>query len=225
MPAFISEPMFKHIKKICLSHILRSFQFRMFWRNRYVHRPCLLFRKTEGENSLTCCNDAFNSQLTKSETWIGRGSLPTIMTEPATSIISSSALQSISGDSALEKIVSEESVLDELRNLSRDLRAIRLQMDSHFRGSKKSQDWQMIGTVIDRLLFGLYIIFMTVTFITIICIWTWNNASVAWHYVLKICPLWCHQEPKHPSYSLVAAPPAGAPVVFIETCGRYNRTV
>lgn len=101
------------------------------------------------------------------------------MTEPATSIISSSALQNILGDSAPEKMVCEESILDELRNLSRDLRAIRLQMDNHFRGSKKSQDWQMIGIVIDRLLFGLYIIFMTITFITIICIWTWNNSSVA----------------------------------------------
>lgn len=98
--------------------------------------------------------------------------------EPTTSIISSSALQSISADSALEKMGCEEKVLNELRNLSRDLRAIRLQMDSHFSGSKKSQDWQMVGTVIDRLLFGLYIIFMTVTFITIICIWTWNNSSV-----------------------------------------------
>lgn len=82
------------------------------------------------------------------------------------------------GDSAPEKKVSQESVVDELRNLSRDLRAIRLQVDSHFQGSKKSQDWQMIGIVIDRLLFGLYIIFMTITFITIICIWTWNNSSV-----------------------------------------------
>lgn len=100
------------------------------------------------------------------------------MTEPATSTISSSALQSISGESTPEKMVCEELLLDELRNMSRDLRAIRLQMDSHFRGSKKSQDWQMIGIVIDRLLFGLYIIFMIVTFITIICIWTWNNSSV-----------------------------------------------
>lgn len=100
------------------------------------------------------------------------------MTEPAASIISSSALQSLSADSAPEKKVCEDLLLDELRNLSRDLRAIRLQMDSHFRGSKKSQDWQMIGIVIDRLLFGLYIIFMVVTFITIICIWTWNNLSV-----------------------------------------------
>lgn len=96
-----------------------------------------------------------------------------MMVEPATSIISSSALQSLSGDSG------QQLVLDELKNLSRDLRAIRLQMDSHFHDSKKSQDWQMIVIVIDRLLFALYIIFMTITFITITCIWSWNNSAVA----------------------------------------------
>lgn len=102
-----------------------------------------------------------------------------MMVEPVTSIIYSNALHSISGDSAREKVASEGSVLDELRKLSRDLRAIRLQVDSHFHGSKESQDWQMIGIVIDRLLFALYIIFMTITFITVTCIWTWNNSSVA----------------------------------------------
>uniref|UniRef100_A0A3Q1ENL6 Neurotransmitter-gated ion-channel ligand-binding domain-containing protein n=1 Tax=Acanthochromis polyacanthus TaxID=80966 RepID=A0A3Q1ENL6_9TELE len=58
--------------------------------------------------------------------------------------------------------------LDELRRLSRDLAAIRQQMDSHFQGTKASQEWQMIGTVVDRLLFGLYIVFIVVSFITII---------------------------------------------------------
>lgn len=101
------------------------------------------------------------------------------ITEPsmASSIISAKALQSISSGIASEK-TSQESVLEELRNLSRDLRAIRHQMDSHLQIDKKSQDWQMIGTVIDRLLFGLYIIFMLITFITIICIWSWNNSVV-----------------------------------------------
>uniref|UniRef100_A0A3B3CR75 Neurotransmitter-gated ion-channel transmembrane domain-containing protein n=1 Tax=Oryzias melastigma TaxID=30732 RepID=A0A3B3CR75_ORYME len=65
--------------------------------------------------------------------------------------------------------------LDELRKLSRDLTAIRLQMDKHFQGSKASQEWQMIGIVIDRLLFGLYIVFILASFITIMSIWIWNN--------------------------------------------------
>lgn len=101
------------------------------------------------------------------------------MTEPSTAsgVISAKALQSISGDLSSQK-TTKESVLEELNNLSRDLRAIRHQMDSHLRTGKKSHDWEMIGIVIDRLLFGLYIIFMTITFITIICIWSWNNFVV-----------------------------------------------
>uniref|UniRef100_A0A3P8RV02 Uncharacterized protein n=1 Tax=Amphiprion percula TaxID=161767 RepID=A0A3P8RV02_AMPPE len=69
--------------------------------------------------------------------------------------------------------------LDELRRLSRDLAAIRHQMDSYFQGTKASQEWQMIGTVVDRLLFALYIVFIVVSFITIISIWIWNNSYAA----------------------------------------------
>uniref|UniRef100_A0A8C3A4F5 5-hydroxytryptamine receptor 3A n=1 Tax=Cyclopterus lumpus TaxID=8103 RepID=A0A8C3A4F5_CYCLU len=64
-----------------------------------------------------------------------------------------------------------EPTLDELRKLSRDLTAIRLQMDTHFQGSKTKQEWQLVGIVIDRLLFFFYIVFISVSFITIICIW------------------------------------------------------
>ncbi|KAM9358367.1 5-hydroxytryptamine receptor 3A-like [Symphorus nematophorus] len=69
-----------------------------------------------------------------------------------------------------------EPALDELRKLSRDLMAIRRQMDKHFEGTKTSQEWQMIGIVIDRLLFGLYIVFIAVSFIAILGIWVWNNS-------------------------------------------------
>ncbi|XP_054872387.1 5-hydroxytryptamine receptor 3A-like [Amphiprion ocellaris] len=69
--------------------------------------------------------------------------------------------------------------LDELRRLSRDLAAIRHQMDSYFQGTKASQEWQMIGTVVDRLLFALYIVFIVISFITIISIWIWNNSYAA----------------------------------------------
>uniref|UniRef100_A0A3Q3NFZ8 5-hydroxytryptamine receptor 3A-like n=1 Tax=Labrus bergylta TaxID=56723 RepID=A0A3Q3NFZ8_9LABR len=71
--------------------------------------------------------------------------------------------------------------LDELKRLSRDITAIRLQIDNHFKGTNFSQEWQMIGMVMDRLLFWLYIIFITVSFITIICIWIWNN-SIQYDY-------------------------------------------
>lgn len=71
---------------------------------------------------------------------------------------------------------SPEPDLDELRKLSRDLTAIRIQIDKHFQGSKSAQEWQMIGIVIDRLLFSLYIIFISASFITIVGIWIWNNS-------------------------------------------------
>ncbi|XP_022617878.1 5-hydroxytryptamine receptor 3A-like [Seriola dumerili] len=91
------------------------------------------------------------------------------------SIISSRNLESISGDTPLDK-PPPDMALDELRKLSRDLMSIRLQMDHHFQGTQTSQEWQMIGVVIDRLLFGLYIIFISVSFITIVSIWIWNHS-------------------------------------------------
>ena len=63
--------------------------------------------------------------------------------------------------------------------LSRDLMAIRLQVDKHFQSSNTSEEWQMMGEVIDSLLFGLYIIFISVSFITIVSIWIWNNSYAA----------------------------------------------
>uniref|UniRef100_A0A3Q2TZX1 5-hydroxytryptamine (serotonin) receptor 3A n=1 Tax=Fundulus heteroclitus TaxID=8078 RepID=A0A3Q2TZX1_FUNHE len=69
--------------------------------------------------------------------------------------------------------------LEELRKLSRDLTAIRLQVDKHFQGSNTAEEWQMIGAVIDRLLFCLYILFIAASFITITGIWIWNNSYAA----------------------------------------------
>ncbi|XP_029285458.1 5-hydroxytryptamine receptor 3A-like [Cottoperca gobio] len=86
------------------------------------------------------------------------------------SIISSRDLQSMSIDTPPVKTPPEPALV-ELRMLSRDLMAIRLQVDKHFQGSKTSQEWQMIGIVMDRLLFGLYMVFISVSFIIIICIW------------------------------------------------------
>uniref|UniRef100_A0A3Q3W5E6 5-hydroxytryptamine (serotonin) receptor 3A n=1 Tax=Mola mola TaxID=94237 RepID=A0A3Q3W5E6_MOLML len=103
-----------------------------------------------------------------------------LLTEPGknNSSISSTAFQNTSRDSDLERAPLEP-VLEELRRLSRDLMAIRHQMDKHFQGSKAAQEWEMIGILIDRLLFGFYIAFITVTFITIISIWIWNNSYAA----------------------------------------------
>ncbi|XP_061594964.1 5-hydroxytryptamine receptor 3A-like [Cololabis saira] len=80
---------------------------------------------------------------------------------------------------SLPPAVPPEPFTDELRKLSRDLTAIRLQVDKYFQGSKTSEEWQMIGTVVDRLLFGLYIVFIVVSFITIMGIWIWSNRYTA----------------------------------------------
>uniref|UniRef100_A0A8C4GIH2 Neurotransmitter-gated ion-channel transmembrane domain-containing protein n=1 Tax=Dicentrarchus labrax TaxID=13489 RepID=A0A8C4GIH2_DICLA len=74
--------------------------------------------------------------------------------------------------------VPPDSALHELKKLSRDLMAIRLQMDKQFQGSDTAQEWQMVGIIIDRLLFSLYIIVITVSFLTLISIWIWNHQYI-----------------------------------------------
>ena len=64
-----------------------------------------------------------------------------------------------------------EETLKELRSLGRDLQVIRLQVEQQLGGSQRSEDWIQVGFIIDRLLFGLYILFISVSFITIIIIW------------------------------------------------------
>ncbi|XP_070765028.1 5-hydroxytryptamine receptor 3A-like [Enoplosus armatus] len=65
----------------------------------------------------------------------------------------------------------EGKALQELRSLGRDLQAIRLQVEQQLGGSQKSEEWIQVGFIIDRLLFGLYVLFISVSFITIIIIW------------------------------------------------------
>ncbi|XP_044056993.1 5-hydroxytryptamine receptor 3A-like [Siniperca chuatsi] len=96
--------------------------------------------------------------------------------------ITASHLQSIYGDTTPVKPPPPgppEPELDELRKLSRDLMAIRHQLNKYFQGTNTSQEWQMIGIVIDRLLFILYIVFIVASFFTITCIWIWNNSYAA----------------------------------------------
>lgn len=65
----------------------------------------------------------------------------------------------------------EGKALQELRSLGRDLQAIRLQLEEQLSGSQGSEEWIQVGFIIDRLLFGLYILFISVSFISIIIIW------------------------------------------------------
>uniref|UniRef100_A0A672YH46 Uncharacterized protein n=1 Tax=Sphaeramia orbicularis TaxID=375764 RepID=A0A672YH46_9TELE len=84
-------------------------------------------------------------------------------------------LQNISGDT-LTVQQCQDPVLDELRKMNKHLGTIRLQMEKQLQSSRSSQDWQTMGVIIDRLLFGLYILFISVSFITIICIWTFSSS-------------------------------------------------
>ncbi|KAM3876393.1 5-hydroxytryptamine receptor 3C-like [Diretmus argenteus] len=65
----------------------------------------------------------------------------------------------------------EDKALEELRRLGKDLQAIRLQVDQQLTGDQRSEEWIQVGFIMDRLLFGLYIFFISVSFTTIIIIW------------------------------------------------------
>uniref|UniRef100_A0A8C1EXU9 5-hydroxytryptamine receptor 3A-like n=1 Tax=Cyprinus carpio carpio TaxID=630221 RepID=A0A8C1EXU9_CYPCA len=55
----------------------------------------------------------------------------------------------------------------ELKKISHELLSIRQQIDKHFKTDESVEEWMHLGQVIDRLLFCLYTIFLSVSFITI----------------------------------------------------------
>lgn len=61
----------------------------------------------------------------------------------------------------------EDKALQELRSLGRDLEALKLQMKRQL----SAEEWIQVGFIIDRLLFLLYILFISASFITIIFFW------------------------------------------------------
>ncbi|KAK0136586.1 5-hydroxytryptamine receptor 3E [Merluccius polli] len=65
----------------------------------------------------------------------------------------------------------EDTTLDELRRLGRDLRAIRLQVDQQMTGNQNSEEWMQVAFIIDRFLFWLYTLFISVSCITMIYLW------------------------------------------------------
>ena len=65
----------------------------------------------------------------------------------------------------------EDMAVQELKSLGKDLQALRLQVEQKMGGSQSSEEWIQVGFIIDRLLFGLYVLFISVSFITIIIIW------------------------------------------------------
>eukprot|EP00066_Takifugu_rubripes_P008241 XP_003974291.1 PREDICTED: 5-hydroxytryptamine receptor 3C-like [Takifugu rubripes] len=64
------------------------------------------------------------------------------------------------GEGPMEPAV-EGGAIQELRSLGRDLQAIRLQVEQKLGNSQSAEEWMQVGFIIDRLLFGLYIIFIT----------------------------------------------------------------
>ncbi|CAL8253077.1 unnamed protein product [Merluccius merluccius] len=65
----------------------------------------------------------------------------------------------------------EDTTLDELRKLGRDLRAIRLQVDQQMTEKQNSEEWMQVAFIIDRFLFWLYTLFISVSCITMIYLW------------------------------------------------------
>uniref|UniRef100_A0A672MYQ1 Neurotransmitter-gated ion-channel transmembrane domain-containing protein n=1 Tax=Sinocyclocheilus grahami TaxID=75366 RepID=A0A672MYQ1_SINGR len=63
----------------------------------------------------------------------------------------------------------------ELKKISHELLCIRQQVDKHF-NDESTEEWMHLGQVIDRLLFCLYTVFLSVSFITVLVFWLyWYN--------------------------------------------------
>ncbi|XP_035996636.1 5-hydroxytryptamine receptor 3A-like [Fundulus heteroclitus] len=77
-----------------------------------------------------------------------------------------------------KKTLKEEETLQVLKNLGRDLQAIHQHVVQQLKRSLGSKEWIQVGLVIDRLLFIFYIIFLSVSFISIIIIWVNSYNSV-----------------------------------------------
>lgn len=72
----------------------------------------------------------------------------------------------------------EDKAVEELRSLGRDLRVIRLKVEQALNVSQSTEEWNQVGFIIDRLLFAIYILFLSVSFIGIIGMWVKSyNAS------------------------------------------------
>uniref|UniRef100_A0A671QAK7 Uncharacterized protein n=1 Tax=Sinocyclocheilus anshuiensis TaxID=1608454 RepID=A0A671QAK7_9TELE len=71
--------------------------------------------------------------------------------------------------------------LVEMKKISHELLSIRQQIDKHLKTDESTEEWMHLGQVIDRLLFCLYIVFLSVSFITILVFWLYwykKNASL-----------------------------------------------
>ncbi|XP_069558316.1 5-hydroxytryptamine receptor 3E-like [Brachyistius frenatus] len=68
-------------------------------------------------------------------------------------------------------LLNDDMTLQELRSMGRDLQAIRLQVEQQLSRNQNTEEWIQVGFIIDRLLFILYILFISLSFICIIIMW------------------------------------------------------
>ncbi|XP_019731022.1 5-hydroxytryptamine receptor 3C-like [Hippocampus comes] len=71
----------------------------------------------------------------------------------------------------------EDRALQELRSLGGDLKVLRLQVEQQLGSTQSSKEWIQVGFIIDRVLFGIYLLFISVSFITIKIIWFKSNGQ------------------------------------------------
>ncbi|XP_051550748.1 5-hydroxytryptamine receptor 3A-like [Myxocyprinus asiaticus] len=65
----------------------------------------------------------------------------------------------------------QEQCLEEMKMMSKNLLAIRHMVEEHFSNDNRTDEWILFGQVIDRVLFLLYFLFITVSSITIMVLW------------------------------------------------------
>lgn len=84
-----------------------------------------------------------------------------------------------------KETLNENKSVQVLRKINRDLKAIHLQVEKKLKRNLSSQEWIYIALIIDRLLFFFYILFISVSFITILIIWV-VSYSKAWIMYLLV---------------------------------------
>ncbi|XP_041647337.1 5-hydroxytryptamine receptor 3A-like [Cheilinus undulatus] len=107
--------------------------------------------------------------------------LPPKSRDPEDTVIQNPAAQAEIKDSSLvaessrdpeqKSPLDEDKALQELRSVGRELQVLHLQLKQQLEGNQNSEDWIQVGLIIDRLVFCLYMIFIAVSFITIIVLW------------------------------------------------------
>ncbi|XP_051549444.1 5-hydroxytryptamine receptor 3A-like [Myxocyprinus asiaticus] len=65
----------------------------------------------------------------------------------------------------------QEQYLEEMKKMSKDLLVIRHQVEKHLSNDERTDEWILFGQVIDRALFILYFLFITVSSMTIMVLW------------------------------------------------------